>query len=383
MPLTEKGFERQTFEELVEVQIKRAKLILGEDMETSENSTFGKILRLQCISYAELLELAEQIYLSAFPNTAKGVSLDRLCKLVGLQRNSATHAEHQIVVNGEPGTIIEMGFLVAAGDVVFHTVNYYEIGTGGTVAVTVECNNAGSIGNVPVGIINKIVNPVTGVAGITHTGVLKFAVEKETDYELRKRFSQAQSQGSGTLDSIRGAVLRVPSVESVYIEENPTSMAIGRLPAHSFRCFVHAPTTARQAVAEAIFSKKPVGISAAGSESVEVQDISGNPHTVKFSWTEEVRVYIKCRISVDSSFSAADIQVVKNNLVSKLSGYRNGQDVTATSLYAAIYDVDSIADVTSLTISSDGVNYDGRAIKIDNAQVARTSDASIEVTVNE
>lgn len=383
MPLTEKGFERQTFEELVEAQTKRVKLILGEDMETSENSTYGKLLRLQCKPYAELLELAEQIYLSAFPNTAQGISLDRLCKLAGLQRNPATHSEHQIIVQGKAGTIIEMGFLVAAGDVVFHTINYYEIDSDGTVTVTVECNDAGSIGNVPVGSINKIVNPVTGVTGITHTKVLKSAVEKESDYELRKRFSQAQSQGSGTLDSIRGAVLRVPNVESVYIEENSTGAAIESLPAHSFRCFVYAPTSARQAIAEAIFSKKPIGISTVGDVSSQVMDISGAAHTVLFSWTKEVGIYVRCRISVDKNYTDNSLQAIKDNLIDKLNRYSNGQSVTSTSLYAAIYGANGVADVTSLEISSNGTAYSTNAIVIESSEVARISADNIEVTVNE
>lgn len=383
MPLTDNGFERQTYDDILTTMIERARLLFGEDIDTSENSTFGKILRLYCLDAAENQELAEGVYLSAFPNTASGVSLDRLCPLVGISRNPATYAQHTITITGTAGTVIDMGFLVSAGDVVFHTVDSNTIGSGGTVSVIVECNDAGTVGNVAVGDINSIVNPTVGVSTITHTAVKLLARDKESDYELRKRFSQAlQGTGSGTLDAIKGAILRVSSVESVYIEENETSEKVGSLPAHSFRCYVSAPTSAKQSIAEAIFSKKPLGVASVGDVFNAVHDAGGGVHTIYFSWTTEVKIYVKCSINTDSSYSDDSLQAIKTNIVEKINKYVNGQDVTATSLYSAIY-VDGVTDVTSLQISSNGTSYGTTAIEVSNSEIARTALAYIEVTVNE
>lgn len=381
MPLTEKGFERQTYEEILSIQTERAKILFGDDIDVSENSTFGKILRLMCMDAAEHQQTAEKVYLGAFPNSADGVSLDRLCRLVGISRNPATYAQHEIEVTGMTG-IVPMGFLVSADDVVFHTVDSYTL-TNGKATVIVECNDAGTIGNVDVGSITTIVNPVSNITAIKHTAIHQAAEEIETDYELRKRFPQAISgAGSGTPDSLRGAILRVSGVESVLIQENYSTEEVDGIPAHSFRCYILAPKSAKQEIAEAIFSKKPIGVSTAGTEAVEIADVGGGLHLIRFSWTEEKTVHIKCNITVDSSFSADSIQTIKDNLISKLEAYTNGQSVTVTSLYSAIY-ISGVTDVTYLATSSNGTTYGTAPITLAISQVARTEADAIEVIVNE
>ena len=67
--------------------------------------------------------------------------------------------------------------------------------------------------------------------------------------------------------------------------------------------------------------------------------------------------------------------------MNKLAAYTNDQDVTATSLYSAIY-VDGVDDVTSLTIGTDGETYSTNTIAIAYNQVARTAAGNIEVTVS-
>lgn len=382
MPLTDKGFERQTYEEILSIQTERAKILFGDDIDTTENSTFGKILRLMCMDSAEHQQTAEKVYLGAFPNTADGVSLDRLCRLVGISRNPATYAQHEIEVTGTTAGLVPMGFLVAAGDVVFHTVDSFRL-VDGKATVIVECNEAGTIGNVEVGEINTIVNPDTSITAIKHTAVYQAAEEIETDYELRKRFPQAISgAGSGTPDSLRGAILRVSGVESVLIQENYSTEEVDGIPAHSFRCYVLAPKSAKQEIAEAIFSKKPIGVSTAGTEAVEIADVGGGLHLIRFSWTEEKTVYIKCNITTDSSFSADSIQTIKDNLIAKLEAYTNGQSVTVTSLYSAIY-ISGVTDVTYLATSSNGTTYGTAPITLAVSQVARTAADAIEVIVNE
>lgn len=383
MPLTDRGFQRLTYDDILNIQIDRAKLLFGDDIDTSEKSVFGKFLRLYCLDAAENQEYTEKVYLSAFPNTADGVSLDRLCPLVGISRNPATYAQHEIEVSGIAGETIEMGFLVSAGDIVFHTVNSYVIGEDGTAKVIVECNDAGTIGNVAIGDINSIVNPSAYVSAITHTDIIALGTEIETDYELRTRFSTAVSGiGSGTLEAIRGAILRVTGVRTVLIEENATNETVNGLPPHSFLCYVHAPTTAQQAIAEAIFDKKPLGISSIGDVVSTVTDISGTEHTVKFSWTKEVNIHVKCNIDISNGVADEIVKEIKDSIVSKISSYTNGQDVTATSLYSNVY-VDGVSDVTSLEISSDGATYGTSAISIANNEVARTAETLIEVIVND
>lgn len=385
MPLTEKGFERLTYDDILTVQIERAKLLFGEDIDTSDQSIFGKILRLYCLDAAENQELAEDVYLSAFPKTARGVNLDRVCSLVGISRNSATHAQHKVTITGTAGTTVEMGFFVAAGDVVFHTVDSYIIGDTGTVDAIVECNEAGTIGNVGDKAITEIVNPVPNVSKITQSKIQSIGREAETDYELRNKFSKSLStSGSGTFNSIESAILRVDGVEMVTVVENTGVSSDSGAPSipHSFQCYVLAndKNSTKQAIAEAIFSKKPIGIHSVGAYACTVYDISGNPHTVKFSYTQTVIISVKCTIVTNSSYSNSSLQEIKNNIINKLSTYRNSQSVTATSLYGAVY-VNGVEDVTSLEIKKSTDTEYGQKVSIDISEVARATNSSIEVII--
>lgn len=82
MPLTSKGFERLTYDEIVNKKIQKAKELFGEDIDTSELTPLGKFIRINAFDLAEAEEEAEYIYYSIFPNTAHGFSngldLDRL-----------------------------------------------------------------------------------------------------------------------------------------------------------------------------------------------------------------------------------------------------------------------------------------------------------------
>ena len=42
MPMTEKGFQKRTYAEILEAQITRAKDLFGNDIDTSEKSVLGK-----------------------------------------------------------------------------------------------------------------------------------------------------------------------------------------------------------------------------------------------------------------------------------------------------------------------------------------------------
>lgn len=382
MPLTDKGFNRLSYEEILEDITERLKLLFGDDIDTSENSTFGKIIGLLSYDSSNNQELAENVYLSHFPKSARGVSLDNVCKILGISRNPATYAKHQITITGEAGTLIEMGFLVSAGDVVFHTNNNHTIGADGTVTVEVDCNEAGEIGNVPTGSINTIVNPIAEVTSITHDKMLEQGKDVETDESLRSRATTSQNNtGSGTLEAIRSAVLAVTGVESVYIEENDTNTTtMFGLPPHSFRCNVLAPETASYEIAEAIFSKKTAGIPTAGTVTETIVDAGGTPHDIKFSWTKKLNVYVNCEIEVNSDYSDASESEIKNNLINKINSLTNGESLSTTSLYSVIF-VSGVKDVPLLETSLDGVTYGTEVIGVQMDSVIRIVPDNISIVV--
>lgn len=384
MALTAEGYARPTFDELLESQIERAKTLFGNDIETSEQTPLGKFIRLNVYDIAELYEHNEKVYYARFPNTAEGNSLDRLMPFAAITRNPPTPARHIVTLEGAPGTLVEIGFLVDTNDdVTFYLMNEVTIGDDGTVDGLFEAEVAGLTGNVALGDIVNVVNPVFGVDSIVHKRIDTIARDMESDVELRERFELAiAGAGSGTINSIRGEIMRIQNVYGCIIEENDSEEVDedGR-PPHTFQCYVLADESLNQEIAEAIFRKKPIGIKSYGDIEMTVRDEGGFDHSVYFSKTTEQVVSIKLQVVVSNLFEEAGSARIVDNLVKKINELSNGESVILSALYSEIHEVEGVVDVKSLLLSVDGGEYLARNVVCEPDQAARTSRSAIEVEV--
>ena len=431
--LSDKGFSRPTFNDILDAKISKAKELFGEDVDTSEFSNIGKFIRIDAYDLAKAYEDLELIYYARFPNTASGSSLDRLCVFARISRNPATAATHKVTIAGTEGKTIPAGFTVSIGTadedaITFRSVEdvtlgiiyiettdsaiddektyytksgdtytaisaptfvdidtYYEQITGGVV--TVKCVETGTIGNVGANAINTIVNPNADVTGIICSELLSYGDVEESDYELRKRFSQAiEGAGSANVNAIRAAILRVPTVISAGIIENDTNETDSKgRPPHSFECFVYGGENYEQEIGEAIFSKKPLGIKAVSTStmpvSVDVLDDGGHTHTIKFSHTEDINVKINITIKKNNTFETDGVQQIRTNLTDYINNLGVGAPVIISSLYGYIHAVTGVTEVTSLTVSIDGGStYTTDNVSVNDWQVAKTTADSIDIT---
>lgn len=380
MALTDLGFERPTYDEILENQINRAKTLFGDTIDTSELTALGKYIRINVADLDTLYQTLEGVYYARFPNTASGVSLDRLCPFAGITRNAATYARHQVTLTGTAGATIEAGFEVSNENqsAVFHLIDDYVIGDNGTVTAYVDCNEAGTVGNITSASINTIVNPsadVESVSGVTLTSAGK---NRESDTLLRTRFSQAVSGiGSGTMEAIKGAIMGVNGVDGCTIKENDTDSTIDGIPPHSFECFVLSNdlSVTHSLIGQAIFEKKPLGIKAFGEISVEVADKNGNIHTVSFTKTIRKELYIEISLITNDSFPDNGEDIIKTNLVNFLATFTNGATVYRSSLYNAI-NIDGVVSVESLKLSGTESNITCAA-----NEVARVSPNNITIHI--
>lgn len=196
MPLTTKGFERLSYNDILANKIAKAKELFGEDIDTSENTPLGKFIRINAYDLADAEEEAEYIYYSIFPNTARGVSLDRLCVFVGISRNPATAAKYKVTVTGESGKTVPIGFVVGStSGVTFYNIADTKI-IDGECEITVYCTATGTDGNIEPSLITQIINPVSYITSVLGTELIESGEDDETDYSLRKRFEEAR-EGTG------------------------------------------------------------------------------------------------------------------------------------------------------------------------------------------
>lgn len=387
--LTDKGFVRPTYADLLKRQIDRAKELFGADIDTGELTPLGKFIRLSVYDLAQAYEELEVTYFARFPNTSSGQSLDRLMPFAGITRNPATPSRQKVTLTGTPDFTIKAGFLVGTqGGINFYLFDETTLNAEGKASAVVECTQRGEVGNVPAGAITEIVNPSVDVLAVEHTDLFSLGEKTESDYALRLRFMNAVSgSGSATLDSIRGALMRVQGVKGVLIDENDTDETNANgVPRRSFETFVLAPHELAQDIADAIFSKKPVGIKTHGSNGVEVVDKGGFSHTVRFSWTNEIMIYLNVKVRVNNFFESTGSKQILNNITQYIASLLNGQTVVLTSIYGHIYSVSGVMQVTELLMSSDGgVTFSSDDVSCDFDEIPRLpiENITLEVTRND
>lgn len=356
MAITETGYHRSTYEELLTEFTLKAKELFGEDIDTSDQSPLGKIIKMMAYYRAKDHEDAEYIYFARFPNTTNGMNLDRLCPIVGLSRNVAIPARYQVTVTGEEGTTIPVGFLVSTeSDIEYYNIMEATIAAGETTCtITVECTVAGIIGNVVASDIKEIVNPEAGIDSVVGTAVVSLGADEESDYELRNRITAAgEGSGTGNVASIRSSLLKVPTVTSAFVYENDTDEvdSIG-IPPHSIACYVAGGTGYTQQIGDAIFSTKAAGIATHGNITVTVLDDGGYPHTVKYNTMEIVPVTVAISIVTTVDFEGeVGIAKIKENVTNYINSLSFGNDVILSQLYGYIYSVNGVAKVTSITLN--------------------------------
>lgn len=381
MALTETGFKRRTFAEILDDKIEKCKELFGDDINTEENTPLGKFIRINAYDQSITEEEAEKIYYSIFPNTAVGTSLDRLCVFAGISRNPATASRYVVKATGTENTVIPQGFLVSTeSGVEFATIQDYTIGSDGTVDMTVECTQSGDIGNVNFAEINLIVNPVADVEKAVGVSLITKGDEAESDYELRQRFSSAK-EGLGLCNevSIRAAVMRIPTVKSAGIIVNETDQTDSKgLPPRSFECYVYGGENYEDEIANAIYEKKPLGIKTHGTITKSVTDIGGHTHTIKFSHTTTKTVYVQIVLTTSSEFEGTNgYSEIKDNVENYIDSLGVGKSVYLSSLYGQIHQVTGITEVKELKLSTDGVTYSSSNITAEEDEICQCAQVKI------
>ena len=358
MGLTNLGYRRRTLEEIISAKIERAKELFGEDINTEENTALGKYIRINAYDQYVVEELAEQIYYSIFPQTATGQSLDRLGWSVGMTRNAATPARYEVKVTGSVGETITYGFMVGTEThLSFYNTAGTVIGEDGTCTIVVECIEAGTIGNVKVSDICKIVNPVNYVDEVNGVSIVQTGEDEESDTDFLKRFEIVRDgKGSCNESSIVSALLNIPTVYGAYVVANESVEAVDGIPAKAIACYVDGGIDYHQEIAEAIFDKKPIGVSTYGDISVPVSYGGLKDYAVKFSHSSEVDIYVKIALITNNNFEANGIDAIKANISRYIDNLYIGTSLVITAMYSQIY---SVAGVVSaqITASKDGVEY--------------------------
>lgn len=383
MGLTQTGYRRRTFEEILNAKITKAKELFGEDINTEGNTPLGKYIRINAYDQYAVEELAEKIYYSLTPQTSMGQTLDRHGWKVGMTRNAAIPAMYKVKLTGTAGTLIEYGFLVGTETALtFYNTEETPIGENGTCEIIVECTEAGIIGNVAPSDINQIVNPSADIDDVIGISLVQVGEQEESDYDFIKRYEVVrEGKGSCNESAIISAITKVPTVQGAYIIVNESATeTVDDIPPKTIACFVDGGANYHADIAEAIFDKKPIGVGTYGDCSEIVKYGGLHDYVVSFSHAKTVDVYVNITLITDASFGADGNEEIKANLISHINSLGISKKLVTTALYSEIYSV--IGVVSALVeVSTDGDTYNGNDITVEPYESCSFKQISINGTV--
>lgn len=383
------GFKRKTYYDLQQEMEQRARELFGDDINTTERSPIGIIIRLYAWFLGKTWELAEKVYNSGFVTKAEGVQLDNLTPLYNTRRIAEQSAQVTLDFTGTANYTIFSGTQFATeSDILFtltEDVTLDAVGAGSGIAVAEQ---TGATGNVLANTITIQAEPDIDVLTVNNVDNATGGREEETDSELVNRLlDSSASGGSGTGNSIRARLLGVTGVRAASVIENNTMDVVDGNEAKSIHVYVLGG--AERDVADAIFEKKAAGIATNGTEVVTVEDASGNDQTIKFDYAVQVPVYVNADVTTNSSYPSDGNQRVEDAIIRYIGGLAQdgteynglgmGDDVIWSRLVQTILgSVEGVEDVT-VTIGKEAGLLGSSNIVIESEEVAQTDVTKIEV----
>lgn len=315
--------------------------ILNRMPDTYDKSTGSVIYDLQAPVGEEVAGLEgtnDDILKNAFFETADDHYKEVIAKdRADITRRPATYATGYVTITGDPGTDIPVGTQVASDFLIFKTTEAATIPAEGNVMVLVQCETAGSAGNVPQGSIYEFpvtiagLNTVTNASGFTNG----YDIESMDDFETRYYAVIRKSAGAGTEEDYETWALEVDGVAAaVCFGRTPT---IGSVTVYIMnQNHRAADATLIQAVSDHLDEKKPC------------------PAEVYVNSVSEVAVDVAATVSV-SSGTVADyqeaIEAAIDEYIKEIGYSKDTRRVSLALVANAILSVDGVIDADNITLN--------------------------------
>lgn len=378
--VTEDGFVRKTYNDILEEMQARAREKFGEDINLSSSSFLGMHLQNEAWTLATVWEMAEDVYYSAYVDFSEGSSLDNVGKYITVTRRPAQRSRGTITIEGTEGTRINEGFRIATKglDKVFETTRSARISDSKKVEIPIRSVSKGSEMNVAPHSIVKVVNPISGVSKVYNKDVTVGGLNIEPDAEFRERYYRSPSRGgSSTRESVEATLLDMDDVTDAFVEENETMETLDGIPPKSLAPYVFGGKD--KEVAETILSTKAGGIRSYGETTVETVDSKGRYHTIGFTRPNIKDTHVT--LNIDPNDGYVGDEVVTRAVINYIGGedkdgiayegLKLGQDVVISKILAHVMSLQGIRDL-DVKVSVDGVDFADNNIKVAKKEIART-----------
>lgn len=311
-------------------------------LNTDPTSPMGQVVDLMVgeleAKNAEIAFLANQLN----PRTARGVFLDALAALYGLERKVSEPTVVVCTCTGLAGTVIPFGAIVqdSAGNKYRQSrAGGVTIGTSGTVDTEFAAVEHGGI-EVSAGSVSQIITVVAGWDSVINAAAGVTGRDVEPDGELLNRMIQSYAiNANGTVENIQANLAELDGVLDVVVLENYTNQKQTQyeveLDAHSIAVCIVGGEDAD--IARTIFERKSGGCGTNGE--TEVTHVDTEHYNARYVYrivrptTEDFHVQVTF---FDEDMNADTKTAVQNAVVSDFLGeLANPRVKLATTVYAS------------------------------------------------
>ena len=225
------SFTPKTFDQIYRQLAESTEQRLPGQMDFEVGSVVRTLYESFAYELALLYEQMDQVYRSAFIDTASGVQLEMVAAILGIRRGLPDFAEGEVTFTRDPGSedlVIPVGTLVTTEDSdesprrAYTTLEAITFPASATaINAKVQAVNRGEDQTVPAASITVMPLPVSGVKAVVNREATQFlGKRKETDDELRQRAkSMLLASGKASLTAIETALLSLPGVREVKVVE--------------------------------------------------------------------------------------------------------------------------------------------------------------------
>lgn len=383
--LTDAGFRRPTYAELLDALEHKARELFGAEANLTVRSPLGVFLRIYAWALNLLFSTIEDVYNSRFIDTAVGHSLYNLGRAIGLRLLGAQKSVGYLTFSGESGVEVPEGYLAETIAGIQYITLKSGVITEGTVTLPASSVLAGPEGNTAENTISVITNPMSGIHAVNNAKSFEGGRNTETDEEFRERYYLSVDFAGGVnIDAIIAEVYeKVEAIIAVTGEENDTDeVSESGLPPHSIEIIAYGGLD--EEIANAIYHRKAAGIQTYGNTTVAVVSASGATYNINFSRPAPVSVWVKIYdLVTDKTFPLDGIEQIKQAVVDYIGantrgGLSIGQNVICVALPMVVFKVRGVVDF-KLQISSDGENYSWNNVVISAREKAVTDESKVTV----
>lgn len=368
----ERGFSSPPEGDILSGRFSDIDAAFGGGLNPALTSPQGQLASSDAAIIADLYDQWCLLTQSVDPAHASGRMQEAIGRIYFLDRLAAQPTTVSALCSGLAGVIIPQGSLAKdASGSVYACTDGGVIGSGGSVALDFANLTDGPL-PCPTGALNTIYRTIPGWDEITNAsdGVLGRDVESRAEFE-RRRWDSVQSNSTGSVGAVRGAVLAVPDLLDVYVTENDTDADTGpfdgvTLLAHSI--YVCVAGGDNEAIARAIWSRKSGGCAMTGDTDVTFEDMTdphGPPfpeHSVTFQTAVAMDFTIRVTLADIDSVPADALALIAPVILAAFAGSDGGTRARINSLvlasryYAPVQSLGQWAQIITIEVAEAGVS---------------------------